>query len=189
MSCTSSSGRNPSLGGLVSQYVFLNPSVAALAGCVGSSGDGSLEVVPGPAVTGRYSGCTTDNTLSLADVYLSLTQFRNGEYTPYSRPSDTSATLMIRRAGTTSLPRPWRFLRFLTPLPDSHGRSPAIATFGLRVKHRLNHEILTTTAAASEVPQRLQNLRPGGLTSPQVPQTRSPCRGVRVGLLGDTFGG
>src|SRR6478609_7902285 len=97
--------------------------------------------------------------------------------------------LRNRRAGTSTLPEPWRFLRFLAPLPDSHGRSPAIATFGLRENTRLNHDILTTTAAASDVPQRLQNLRPGGLISPHVPQTRSPWRGVRVGLAGATFGG
>src|SRR4051812_23889775 len=101
----------------------------------------------------------------------------------------TRAMLMIRRAGTTTLANPWRFLRFLTPLPDSQGRSPAIATLGLRVKTRLNHEILTIAAAASDVPHRLQNFRPGGLTSPHVPQTRSPWRGVRVGLLGATLGG
>ena len=33
------------------------------------------------------------------------------------------------------------------------------------------------------------HLRPGGLISPQVPQTRSPWRGVRVGSAGATFGG
>src|SRR3954468_21411817 len=62
------------------------------------------------------------------------------------------------------------------------GRSPACRFFGPRPGRNFRHHLaLTTCAASSEVPQRLQNFRVVGLPSPHSGQTRSPGSSRRVG--------
>src|SRR5579875_3416683 len=53
---------------------------------------------------------------------------------------------------------------------------------------RRHHGVFTRSASSSELPQRLQNLRTGGLPSPHCPQMRSPGRSLRVGLVFVTAG-
>src|SRR5215212_8240849 len=94
-------------------------------------------------------------------------------------PSSTATAMILRIVGST-----WASaaaLRLFARTPARPGRAPDSSTLGLRLGRILRHHgVLTTAAAPSEPPHRLQNLRLAGLPSPQSPQIRSPGSRRRV---------
>lgn len=132
-------------------------------------------------------GCTSGREVSnqpemvsLMEPNCSFTLSRMLGTMPYTNPASSMITPTTRPTPPSSTPRILlgKDLRVLR----ADGRAPAARFFGPRRGRIFFHHLaLTTSASATEVPQRLQNLRVGGLPSPHSGQMRSPGSRRRVG--------
>ena len=145
-------------------------SIASSTGVAGSADLAQTSI----GASGEYRFWRRDITQSVPSPTFEVARSRRFGVKPTTSPPMRMIAAIIgrRRAYAALVDRSPALLR---PFWDCHGRAPAsLERRRRRGTMRCHQRRLTTSAAASVVPQRLQKLRAGGLPSPHAPQMRSP---------------